>query len=528
MNKNILLIIAFILGFAALNQAQGNFNMPFNYPNAYTDYVYDSKDVKVVTETYEKNVPKVSFPVNVNNPKVNVVLDIYYGENPSVNLGLRPLIIFAPGGGRDKSDYKYMAADLARRGFVTASINVRTSIVNPIQLLVNAKNINPVLIMTGAMDLHNAINYIINQRAKALNIDPNWVITAGGSLGSAVSLQSAFMDKDEAIEKFGKNVNNAFFDDYDSKLQTNNIKGVLDFYGAVYDVNFIKSNETKPVFMFHGSADPAVPYMEGNLFYKPTDVYVYGSVRIAEKIKDQNSFYLVTGKDVGHSLTPQCGYKAASFPNGYPMNWYPDMLFFIKNAILQNQSIKVYKTVDCVEPECSMSKSSCRVVTDDASNGSKKPSNAIIPKPNFNRSILSTKIITPNNTNVEPPKPVIVKQTTGEKLNHCKVLSFDGDDFVKVNKSAALSLGFDVEFWYKQTVTNTDNNMRILFSIGSGNDIKTSAFTFGLLGNNKIYVGYFNGNTYIEKTQEIKDAMNNSFTVDGNWHHYHFKIDGQD
>ena len=72
MNKNILLIIAFILGFAALNQAQGNFNMPFNYPNAYTDYVYDSKDVKVVTETYEKNVPKVSFPVNVNNPKVKV------------------------------------------------------------------------------------------------------------------------------------------------------------------------------------------------------------------------------------------------------------------------------------------------------------------------------------------------------------------------------------------------------------------------------------------------------------------------
>lgn len=527
MKKHFLVYVSMFIGICNIAQAQSTFKFPENYPNAYTEYIYDAKDVKVVTETYEKNVPKISFPPNVNNVKDNVVLDIYYGENSAVNIGLKPLIIFSPGGGREKSDYKFIASDLARRGFVTASINVRGSTVNNLQLMFNAKNINPVLVSTGAMDLHNAIKYIINQRAKALSVDPNYVIVAGGSLGGAISLQGAFMDKEEANAKFGKNLNNDFFKDLDPELQKNNIKGVLDFYGAVYDVNFIKPTETKPVFIFHGTTDPAVPYMEGNLFYNPLDVYVYGGVRIAEKIKDNNSYYFISGKDVGHTLTPQCNYNVNSFPNGYPMGWYPDMLYFVKNAILGNQTIKVTKTIECVEPECSINKNSCRVVADDANNASRKASNAVIPSPTFNKNTaqLPNVLKSATNNGSAPISSIsTVVNNTNPKLDHCKAFSFDGNDFIKINNSPSLAVGFDVEFWFKQTTSNPENNLEILFSMGTSNNIRGSAFTFGLLGNDKVYLGYFSGNSYVEKTVEILNNQNKPYSVDNEWHHYHFKV----
>lgn len=533
MIKNNLLYIAILIAFGNVATAQTSFKFPENYPNAYTEYIYGANEVKVVTETYEKNVPKTSFPTNVNNTKENVILDIYYCDNKNIDLGLKPLIIFSPGGGREKSDYKFIASDLARRGFVTASINVRGNTLSKLQLMFNAKSVNPVLIMSGAMDLHNAINYIIKDRASALKIDPNYVIVAGGSLGGAISLQGAFMDKDEAAAKFGKDVKGDFFNNYDPNLQKNNIKGVLDFYGAVYDVDFIKPTETKPVYIFHGSSDPAVPFQEGNLFYNPFDVYVYGGVRILEKIKNNNSYYFITAKDVGHTLTPQCNYNVNTFPNGYPMNWYPDMLFFVRNAILDNQTIKVIKTVDCVEPECSMNKNSCRVVSDDANNGSRKAENGanVIPKPNFNKTMadaLPNVLTTSKVSNVTTSNPNTTNNNTSnakpERLDHCKVLSFDGNDFIKVGNSPSITNGFELEFWFKQSTSNPENNLEILYSIGKSNNIRNSLFTFGLLGNNSIYLGYNNGSTYIEKIQNIKDNSNNSYLIDNEWHHYHFKV----
>lgn len=151
--------------------------------------------------------------------------------------------------------------------------------------------------MTAAMDLHIATKYLITKKAKQYNIDPNTVIVAGGSLGGGTAMQSAFMSKEEAIEKYGNNAASPFFNEFDDNLQKNNIKGVIGLYGSLYDVDFIKPNELKPVFMFHGTADPAVPYMEGNLFYNPIDVYVYGSEKIAEKLKSENgSFLFITRK----------------------------------------------------------------------------------------------------------------------------------------------------------------------------------------------------------------------------------------
>ncbi len=519
-----------ILMFSSINNKAQNL-IPETQPNAYIDYIYSAAQVKMVTEIYNDDATKTSYPPNVNAAKQKTDLDVYYCEDANIKFAAKPLIIFAPGGGSTKTVYNFLAKDLARRGYVVASINIRGSVINQLQLLLDAKNINPFLVMTAAMDLHIAINYLITKKAKQYNIDPNTVIVGGGSLGGGTAMQAAFMSKEEAIAKFGKNAGNAYFNEFDDNLQQKTIKGVIGLYGSLYDVNFIKPNELKPVFMFHGSADPAVPYMEGNLFYNPIDVYVYGSEKIAEKLKSENgSFLFITGKDVGHTMTPECQYNKNTFPSGYPMNWYPDMLDFLRTTVIQKQPIQMYKTIECITANCTLPNATCRVSQVGKNPPAAKSLNPKIPSANYKKikvpGATNTSAVVVNNTpemTTETPAPVLNVNTL-VKNNHCLAYTFDGNDFIKVERSASLQSKFDVEFWYKQSSLNDNNNVRILFSVSNEKNIKNSALVVGTLGNDKIYVSYNNGINYIENIQQLITNNKASYSLDNNWHHVHIKV----
>ena len=519
-----------ILMFSSINNKAQNL-IPETQPNAYIDYIYSAAQVKMVTEIYNDDATKTSYPPNVNAAKQKTDLDVYYCEDANIKFAAKPLIIFAPGGGSNKTVYNFLAKDLARRGYVVASINIRGSVINQLQLLLDAKNINPFLVMTAAMDLHIAINYLITKKAKQYNIDPNTVIVGGGSLGGGTAMQAAFMSKEEAISKFGKNAGNAYFNEFDDNLQQKNIKGVIGLYGSLYDVNFIKPNELKPVFMFHGSADPAVPYMEGNLFYNPIDVYVYGSEKIAEKLKSENgSFLFITGKDVGHTMTPECQYNKNTFPSGYPMNWYPDMLDFLRTTVIQKQPIQMYKTIECITANCTLPNATCRVSQVGKNPPAAKSLNPKIPSANYKKikvpGASNTSAVVVNNSpemTTEIPAPVLNVNTL-VKNNHCLAYTFDGNDFIKVERSASLQSKFDVEFWYKQSSINDNNNVRVLFSINNEKNIKNTALLIGLLGNDKIYLSYNNGINYIENIQQLITKNKANYVIDNNWHHVHIKV----
>ncbi|HUM51399.1 MAG TPA: hypothetical protein PK431_06260, partial [Chitinophagales bacterium] len=323
----------------------------------------------------------------------------------------------------------------------------------------------------------------------------------------------------------------AYFNEFDDNLQQKTIKGVIGLYGSLYDVNFIKPNELKPVFMFHGSADPAVPYMEGNLFYNPIDVYVYGSEKIAEKLKSENgSFLFITGKDVGHTMTPECQYNKNTFPSGYPMNWYPDMLDFLRTTVIQKQPIQMYKTIECITANCTLPNATCRVSQVGKNPPAAKSLNPKIPSANYKKikvpGATNTSAVVVNNTpemTTETPAPVLNVNTL-VKNNHCLAYTFDGNDFIKVERSASLQSKFDVEFWYKQTNLNDNNNVRILFSVSNEKNIKNSALVVGTLGNDKIYISYNNGINYIENIQQLITNNKASYSLDNNWHHVHIKV----
>ena len=118
-----------ILMFSSINNKAQNL-IPETQPNAYIDYIYSAAQVKMVTEIYNDDATKTSYPPNVNAAKQKTDLDVYYCEDANIKFAAKPLIIFAPGGGSNKTVYNFLAKDLARRGYVVASINIRGSVIN--------------------------------------------------------------------------------------------------------------------------------------------------------------------------------------------------------------------------------------------------------------------------------------------------------------------------------------------------------------------------------------------------------------
>lgn len=489
--------------------------VPDAVPGAYTDYIYSASDVPPtpITEKYTTTpVPKLTIPLNVNNEKEDIYLDIYTANNPSVCINKKPLVVFCPGNSRDRGEYEFIAKDMARRGYVVASISYRSfTLSSDQQNLVNTAAVHPYLTFTSAMDLHLAIKYLLT-RASTYNIDPNYVIVGGGSFGGSVALQATFASKSEIAAKFNTNntpstsdIYNPFFNDFDDNVQLNSIKGVIDFYGGIYYPEWIQASENKPMFIYHGNKDPAVPYKTEKLFYGKSllifdNITSSGGAIIAQKLKDNNaSFSFITGSDVGHTLAPQCGYVGSRFPAGYPMNWYPDMLMFLKNAILCNNLNQTTKTITCTLPDCSSDNSYCRQVWDNSA-ASTNSANYSIP------------------TIANLPISACQPTTTNE---HCHVFAFDGGDYVRIPSTASLNYSvsdpstrtYTVEFWFKKNSSIPSNSVATLFQ-GYNAGKSPMPFLFGLAGNNKIWISAFSDwNLSYGNTISIP-------TIDNNWHHY--------
>jgi dienelactone hydrolase len=515
MKKYHLLLLVLLIKTLAFSQNPSV--VPDNVPTAYLDYLYTDLDIIKTTEIYKTNVPKFSIPVNINNPKQNLSLDIYSTPVNSACIGLRPLIVFTPGGGGNRMVYDDIARDLARRGYIVATISVRSS--DPVWSGFYAlaqisnpnlkKKVNPLSVYTYCMDVHNAIKYLTIQRASTYGIDPNYVIVGGGSLGGGTAMQAAFMDKAEADAEFGQSVNpglgvnvdvyDPYFNDFDATLQTTKIKGVIAFSGSVYNTTIIKPTERIPVFMFHGNKDPAVPYKDNYLFYNTSDVFLYGSTSIATTIQNNgNSYCLITGKEMGHTTNTYCGNSDGAFPTGYPMNWYPDMLAFLKNSVLCGNLNQSSKNIDCISNNfCDVTTNSatCRVVDGNA---------AAISNTIGNSSPI-----------VLPSLPITACQSSIYN-QHCHAFSFDGGDYIRVNSSSSFAgVSTIIDFWYKKTGTIPSNKINIFYTAGNDININNSKITTGFIGENSLWL-------YIK--DPVGGSSNNyTFsipTIDVNWHHY--------
>ena len=112
-------------------------------------------------------------------------------------------------------------------------------------------------------------------------INPNKIFIGGYSAGAITALHYAYVNNNSELTAIG---GNSFLDYINSKgglegmsgneTYPSAVKGVINISGALFNKNFINSNEPS-IYSVHGTADAVVPYLNGNL--NNTGIFTDGS-----------------------------------------------------------------------------------------------------------------------------------------------------------------------------------------------------------------------------------------------------------
>jgi dienelactone hydrolase len=229
----------------------------------------------------------------------NLKMDIYQPVGDVATL--RPLIIIAHGGSfvygsKTGSDVVPLCQDLARMGYVTASIDYRLGMTH---LLTggppHAEDAGPA-VMRGTHDARAAVRYFRkNARigGNTYNIDTNNIFFAGVSAGGFIALHLAYLDQTSELLPYidtlaqqgllggveGVSGNPG----YSSK-----VKAIINICGALADTSFMHTGDT-PLLSFHGNADGTVPYANDTIYLlnQYPILKVHGSSTIAMRANHQ-------------------------------------------------------------------------------------------------------------------------------------------------------------------------------------------------------------------------------------------------
>jgi para-nitrobenzyl esterase len=238
-----------------------------------------------------------------NDETINLEADIY--EPAGDTAPLRPLIIFAHGGGYvkgTKADMAFFCNQFSRLGYVTASIQYRLI---PLDKLTDINNMKREIIRAMS-DFKAAIRFF---RASAANgnpyrIDPNNIFIGGASAGAITALHIGLLDENDQLsadlakivaEEGGLEGNTGTAA---SLKISSKVKGVINYSGSILDASWIDKTDA-PVFSYHGTADDVVPIGYG---VTGKSFHMYGSESIKNKADEVGlSGILVKAPNGGHT-----------------------------------------------------------------------------------------------------------------------------------------------------------------------------------------------------------------------------------
>jgi para-nitrobenzyl esterase len=200
-------------------------------------------------------------------------MDIYTpDEDTEIN---RPIILYMHGGsfyGGDKTmtDCIDFCTSMAKRGYVTASLNYRLSDALSF-LLSNETQYETVL--NAVSDVKSAIRYFRKDftNGDTYGIDPNTIFVGGYSAGGVIAVHLAFIDNIADLPTSPINVqaiiNNVspihgLEGDAGNYGYSSDVNGVISFAGGINDVNWIDGND-EPLVSIQGDNDVTVNYYCG-------------------------------------------------------------------------------------------------------------------------------------------------------------------------------------------------------------------------------------------------------------------------
>ncbi|MFN8863559.1 MAG: carboxylesterase family protein [Flavobacteriales bacterium] len=210
---------------------------------------------------------------------LDLLLDVYEPAGDSETA--RPLVIFAHGGffisgSKDGEDVVPLCEDLARMGYVSASINYRLGFP-----FTNLEARATEAALRGVHDMKAAIRWFRKSVAESGNpygIDPDQIYVGGVSAGGFIALHLAYLDDDAEVPDYidfdnpglaGGLEGESGNDEYPS-----NINAIINIAGAIGEKSWITAGD-EPALLLHGDVDTTVPYA--------TDMqYVLGILPITE------------------------------------------------------------------------------------------------------------------------------------------------------------------------------------------------------------------------------------------------------
>lgn len=199
-----------------------------------------------------------------------------YMPDPNIDpLEKRPLIVMTHGGAflaGDRTDMAPYAMEMARRGFVTATISYRlgwncaaTDVFGPCIGCQSEAWRLKAAVYRAVQDNRAATRHLVHH-ADDLGIDTAFIFLQGESAGSITSLHSAFWDQSEAesfcptcVDELGllDTAGNSLTETFTVKAVINNCGGLANVNDGVMDGHDI------PVIGFHTEWDCVVPYQSG-------------------------------------------------------------------------------------------------------------------------------------------------------------------------------------------------------------------------------------------------------------------------
>ena len=223
----------------------------------------------------------------------------------------RPLIVLVHGGGffdGHRDDLNALCTDLAAQGWVAATVGYRLDFYGT-WLLGSPWAYDPAEVIRAAyraqQDVRGAVRYLKGRAAQDSSSTTN-VYLLGFSAGAISALHAAFVDdpaeKPAACGAIGPVTH--LFTNYPrpdlgpiegtSSLngQTEEVRGVVSFYGGLLDTNMVGPTLDKRLYLYHQTGDPIVGcYYQQGLHGMPLGVgdnfpYLYGSCVMNDRIEN--------------------------------------------------------------------------------------------------------------------------------------------------------------------------------------------------------------------------------------------------
>lgn len=243
----------------------------------YRDIIFTDFDV-VSNVTYGNNV-------GYNGTASDLKMDIY---TPAGDLEeLRPLVIFLHGGffvAGDKSGTEVVPAcqDLAKMGFVTASINYRLGVTAQLDLAQPMAE----AVLRAVQDVKAAVRFFrkdIAENGNSYRVNSDQIFIAGVSAGGFATLHAAYMQDDEIVpfvDQSGFGLAGGTEGESGNPGYSSDFMGVISIAGAIGDTTWIEPGD-KPACLAHGTGDTVVPF--------DSDMLVIGGFLEVSEVDGSNS-----------------------------------------------------------------------------------------------------------------------------------------------------------------------------------------------------------------------------------------------